>query len=228
MSEGNGYRVGQRRFNRDASKELVGSAWSASPPLTCQWRFKGEPLAGQVEVRLVIPAVGLEHEGGYDLVATDSSGSVTSRVARLTVDPTFVVVRDGPIVTDSEGTLGYGWADYDGDGDLDLLVANAATAQDRCSLYRNQGDGSFVKVTDVAPVTKPGCYGDVSWGDYDNDGYVDLFVANGGNEGPTPQFLYRNQGDGRFAGAFRAGIGHAGASGPDRMALRHGADAEQH
>ena len=90
-----------------AKAEFVGTAWSASPPLIYQWRFKGEPLAGQAEVRLLIPAVALEHDGGYEVVATDSSGSVTSRVARLTVDPTFVVVRDGPVGRRYRGVAGF-------------------------------------------------------------------------------------------------------------------------
>jgi hypothetical protein len=93
----------------------------------------------------------------------------------------FVKITDGPLVTDQEGHLGFGWADYDGDGWLDLLVANAdrsSNPQVRNSLYRNQGDGTFVRVTDGPLVNKPGSHADAVWGDYDNDGYPDVFLPN--------------------------------------------------
>jgi enediyne biosynthesis protein E4 len=114
-------------------------------------------------------------------------------------------------------------ADYDRDGDLDLFVVNYLDYDIKrlpvtgkfCSyrgipvacgprglkgagdtLYRNNGDGSFTDVSEQAGVADPeGFYGlGTAWGDYDNDGDPDLFVAND----TTPNYLYRNDGNGRF------------------------------
>jgi hypothetical protein len=95
---------------------------------------------------------------------------------------------------DSTGCV---WGDYDNDGYLDLFVCNLYLKN---FLYHNRGDGTFEQITtgslvnDGGPgVPSVGC----SWGDYDNDGFLDLVVANGG--GPSPvefnNFLYRNNGN---------------------------------
>lgn len=90
-------------------------------------------------------------------------------------------------------TLGAGGAflDYDNDGYLDLYLINSAGTS---VLYRNNRDGTFTDVTNAAGLSNQGGYGHgVACGDYDNDGYADLYVTNfGANR------LYRNNGDGTF------------------------------
>ncbi|MFB3081611.1 MAG: FG-GAP-like repeat-containing protein [Nitrosomonadaceae bacterium] len=82
------------------------------------------------------------------------------------------------------------WGDYDNDGDLDIYVA-----RDRIPniLYQNNGNGTFTEVAEIAGVDDRGKGISCAWGDYDNDGNLDIFVANDG-----PDVLYRNQGDGTF------------------------------
>ena len=90
-------------------------------------------------------------------------------------------------------TLGAGGAflDYDNDGDLDLYLVNSAAPS---MLYRNNGDGTFADVTAAADVSNQGSYGHgVACGDYDNDGYADIYVTNFGTNR-----LYYNNGDGTF------------------------------
>ena len=71
---------------------------------------------------------------------------------------------------------GCNWGDYDNDGWLDLFVANRAGQND--FLYHNNGDGTFTKITNSVAVNDGGDSFAAAWGDYDNDGFLDLFVAN--------------------------------------------------
>ncbi len=102
-----------------------------------------------------------------------------------------------------------GWADYNGDGRFDLLACGCDTF---CNLYRAEGKG-FVDATIEAKLTRlePG-FASV-WADYDNDGDYDFYIARNGWNGPAPNSLLRNNGDGTFtdvAGA--AGVDDGGSS----------------
>ena len=93
--------------------------------------------------------------------------------------------------------MGLATADYDADGDLDFYFSNAGPM----TLLRNEGDGSFANWAAAAGVEHPA----VAWGslffDYNNDGWLDLYLAvMEGLEGDTAaNLLYENQGDGTFA-----------------------------
>lgn len=94
--------------------------------------------------------------------------------------------------------------DYDNDGRLDILLTNGAHMPDMIKvdlsynnvLYRNRGDGVFEDVTERAGLggAKLGFSFGVAIGDYDNDGYEDIFIANAG-----ANTLYHNNGDGTFS-----------------------------
>ncbi len=91
------------------------------------------------------------------------------------------------------------WADYDNDGRLDLYVAGELDltrpdARNRGRLYHNRGNGTFEEVAARAGVANDRYGKGVAWGDYDDDGYPDLYVANLGQPGR----LYHNRGDGTF------------------------------
>jgi hypothetical protein len=113
-------------------------------------------------------------------------------------------------------TMGTGlaWFDYNQDGLMDLyLVQTAATDAYkpdhplRSALYRNNGDGTFTDVTDKAGLAGEGHYGQgVAVGDFDNDGYPDLYVTGYGRA-----ILYHNNGDGTFTNVTaKAGVGDEG------------------
>ncbi|HZN56583.1 MAG TPA: CRTAC1 family protein [Planctomycetota bacterium] len=80
-----------------------------------------------------------------------------------------------------EASMGVAAADYDGDGDMDLIVTNYAGEPN--TLYQNQGDGIFRDVTKEAGLVTPMVMDCVGWGvglhDFDLDGNLDLFVVNG-------------------------------------------------
>lgn len=105
--------------------------------------------------------------------------------------------------------IGWGTAlfDYDNDGDLDIFVTNGSTFQELKqpevlipqidALYRNDGDGSFSDVSETSGITTlPTRVGrGATFGDYDNDGDIDIFVVNN----HAPPTLLRNDGGNRNA-----------------------------
>jgi hypothetical protein len=95
--------------------------------------------------------------------------------------------------------------DYNNDGWLDIFVCRGAwlTQPVRPSLLRNNGDGTFTDVTEQAGLSEPLNSSSAAWADYDNDGFLDLFVTCE----RQPNRLYRNKGDGTFEEvAERAGL----------------------
>ena len=114
--------------------------------------------------------------------------------------PRFVRLTEGAAVTDEASSGSGQWVDVDGDGDLDLFVANGYDVSRRPvgqhdRLYLNAGNGNLVSIQDV-PVTSDGAPSSSGvWGDYDNDGDVDLFVPVQLNQN---NLLYRNEGGARL------------------------------
>lgn len=91
------------------------------------------------------------------------------------------------------------WADYDGDGDMDLLVVEGGfSGGGNSRLYRNDGNGVFTRIT-TGPLALQSAFGTAAaWGDYDNDGYPDPFLARGDSGQSLPSFLFHNNGNGTF------------------------------
>ncbi len=98
---------------------------------------------------------------------------------------TFVDATGGTPLGDAGTAQGVAWGDYDNDGDLDLYLANYGQAN---KLFRNDGGGTFVDATGASPLGDTGSGAGVAWGDYDNDGDLDLYLANQGQANK----LFRN------------------------------------
>src|SRR5438132_1498609 len=115
---------------------------------------------------------------------------------------TFVYVSDtaGLELGRNYGECAF-WVDYDNDGKLDLFVKNNIVVASVNVLYHNNGNGTFTDVTQAAGLAQnTNCWAAI-WGDYDNDGFLDLFVARPGTTALGPgnaNLLYHNNGDGTF------------------------------
>ncbi len=173
---------------------------SSAVPLNYQWRRDGNNLFAQTNATVVLTNVQLADSGEYTVVVTIVAGSVTSQVARLTVDPTFTKITAGNIVTDIATSSGCSWGDYDDDGFVDLFVANttlfgAAPNRGRNFLYHNNHDGTFLAITSGPIVTEIADHVTGVWGDFDNDGFLDLFVTSIGQINS----LFRNLDNNTFA-----------------------------
>ncbi len=138
--------------------------------------------------------VDLDHDGDLDLFLATPAGN---RVYRNTLDGRFQDVT-GPMGLGgggAGGTRDAAFGDLDGDGHVDLVVVGN---DGRLTLFRNAGQGRFedaTRASGLAQAAQPGYAAAVAVGDYDNDGFLDLFVAAPGGTAPV---LYRNRGDGTF------------------------------
>jgi hypothetical protein len=134
--------------------------------------------------------------------------------AGLAFRSTYGGVETSTYILETTGT-GVAFLDYDRDGRLDVFFANGTTLEGfpegkapRCALYHNNGDGTFSDMTVAAGVARSGWGQGVAVGDYDNDGWPDLYLTFFGRN-----VLLRNKGDGTFADVTdAAGVGAGGWS----------------
>ena len=115
---------------------------------------------------------------------------------RLFVSSPTGYVASTAISSDVSNTnkVGAAFGDFDNDGKVDLFVP-AYTVGQRGKLYRGLGDGTFVDVSIASGISNTGGQRSCCWGDYDNDGDLDLYIVGLNAVGNS---LYRNEGNGTF------------------------------
>lgn len=187
-------------YNKDGNLDLVVSDFH---PTHFNFLYYGDGEGGfTVDENSVISqsatsAVGAawgdyDDDGDVDLFIANTNGEnnqLFQNNAGL-----FTEITAGSIVNDGGHSVGGTWGDYDNDGDLDLFVTNS-TVTEANFFYENDGDGTFTKITTGLIVTDFSNSHGASWIDYDNDGDLDLTVAN--DQGAN-NFLYANNGDKTF------------------------------
>lgn len=163
-----------------------------------------------------ISAVDYDNDGYYDLFIPDG---IRSRLFRNRRDGTFEDVTDATGLAGLDGASVGVFADYDNDGHKDLFVSRTFRPN---QLFHNNGNGTFTDVTSKAGIGEDSCTTVASWGDYDNDGDLDLYVGrylDPRTAIPTtfyarnglPNQLYRNNGNGTFTNVTeQAGVGEVG------------------
>lgn len=137
--------------------------------------------------------VDYNNDGYLDLFVTDYMPTKFNVLYKNNGDETFTAVTNSALVQEAKNSIGATWADYDNDGDMDVFVP--ATNGQSNSLYRNDGADVFTKMTSIGITADNANSVGCSWGDYDNDKDLDLFVTNTSGQ---DNFFYENNGDGTF------------------------------
>lgn len=162
------------------------------------------------------------NDGYPDIYLSDVEvrGALTDRLFKNNGDGTFTdVTQEAGIQPLTEGRS-HAWGDYNNDGYLDLFISRGTDVPMKQTLYKNNGDGTFTNVTDLAGLGAISNNRAAGWGDFDNDGYLDLYVVNSGTDpdGKGPNYLYRNNGKGGFRDV-------AASTGVQALALSRGRGA---
>ncbi|MEL6866094.1 MAG: FG-GAP-like repeat-containing protein, partial [Bacteroidota bacterium] len=153
--------------------------------------------------------VDFDVDGDVDIFLTNYDINQPNQLLENRGNGEFSPVTEGALVTDLIGvSQGAAWGDYNNDGLPDVYITNNIGATN--ALYRNLGDGNFVRIQGDPSVAYDGYSFGTSWADYDNDGYLDLFVA----EFFASRFnkLFHNNGDGTFTEVNDAAIVFEAAS----------------
>lgn len=185
---------------------IVGIARGTTLPLVLiapAATLAGQPFTEEAIERgidfLTTPSVG--NGRGLAFVDLDDDGDPDIVTLGHTTDAVGVYENDGtghflshtatsgiPTIVEAVGVIA---ADFDRDADLDLYISRFGHPN---LLYRNDGGFSFTDVTESAGVGDDGLSHGCGWGDYNNDGWIDLYVAN--QDGPNR--LFHNFGGGAF------------------------------
>lgn len=196
------------------------------------WRLPAEIFDGDegierfedVAASVGVAAVGLaggsavedfDGDGLMDIVVSSWGLFDPLRYFHNEGDGTFSEQTEQAGLSGQIGGLNLEQADYDNDGDIDLLVLRGAWMGEEGripnSLLRNEGDGTFVDVTRQSGLFTGHPSNSAAFADYDNDGWLDLFVGNESGRQPHPCQLFRSRGDGTFVDVAPAlGLDHVG------------------
>lgn len=195
-------------FNNDGKPDVLLTGADASFNGICQIWQNGSP---GVFTRLSSSLPGLsssavargdfDNDGRLDLLLTGFAGvnangfpMYLSQIWRNLGDGTFTNLQAGLPGVDT-GAVALG--DFDNDGNLDVLLTGYSSTGAVAQVWRNLGNGSFSNINAGLPGV---FYSSVAWGDYDNDGLLDILLtgtSNGfGNTAVTQ--LWRNLGNGAF------------------------------
>ncbi|MGV3517641.1 MAG: FG-GAP-like repeat-containing protein [Luteitalea sp.] len=190
-------------FDNDGRFDLITSSMDSCAPLQYYQRSEqGTFVNRSSEAGLDAQRGGLQivptdydNDGCLDVLVLRGGWELPQRksLLRNSCQGTFTdVTATSGLAVPPRSTQAVAWVDIDNDGRLDLFVGNEGGP---AQLFRNRGDGTFEDIAARAGVAQAAFSKGVAAGDFDNDGWADLYVSN---RGSVPNFLYRNNGNGTF------------------------------
>jgi len=132
-----------------------------------------------------------DHDGDLDIFVPRAGNNLLYRNNQE--GPFLELGNKSGLAGDNELTLDAAYGDFDEDGDIDLVVVNS---EGTCRLYSNQRQGIFRDITGEAGLPTLEGASALSVGDYNNDGFLDLFLAS--SKAGESELLF-NRGDGTFS-----------------------------
>jgi hypothetical protein len=165
-------------YNNDGRLDILLTGSSGSSPVTQVW---SNSITSFVNINAGLPGVGgaaawgdYDNDGRLDILLTGPTDTNSDGIAQVwrNTGTNFVNINAGlPDVIYSSAA----WGDYDNDGKLDILLTGATNGiHPIARVYHNNGNGTF---TDINAGLEGVYLGSVAWGDYDNDGNLDILLT---------------------------------------------------
>ena len=192
-------------YNNDGNLDFIMKGLTESMDRICKiYKNNGDNTFTE-QTNIILP--GIDHgtikwgdynnDGYLDILINGSTGSENiSKIYKNNGNNSFTEQTD--IILIGLGTSSGSWGDYNNDGYLDILLTGGYGGPNKLSIvYRNNGNNSFTEQTGIVLTGVSDCSS--SWGDYDNDGYLDIFLTGSNSLDTKVTMIYKNNGDNTFS-----------------------------
>jgi predicted nucleotidyltransferase len=188
-------------YDNDGYLDILLTGYSSSGQISKIFRNKGDNTFSE-QTGIALQGVDYssvawgdyDNDGDLDILLTGNTGeSRISKIYRNNSDNTFT--EQTSIALAEVDNSSVDWGDYDNDGDLDILLTGSSNKGRIAKIYRNDGNNSFTEQTGIALTGVQ--FSSVAWGDYDNDGNLDIILTGNSDTGPITK-IYLNEGDNSF------------------------------
>ncbi len=183
-------------YDNDGDLDILLTGWSGSSHFTKIYRNDGNDVFTNSGISLT-PVLNssvdwgdYDNDGYLDILLTGWSGS--TRVSKIYKNDGNGGFTSSGISLTGVMRSSAAWGDYDNDGYLDILLTGNSSSGKVSKVYKNNGSGNFVEQTGISLNGVEYC--SVGWGDYDNDGYLDILLTGSGSVSK----VYKNDGAGGF------------------------------
>lgn len=183
-------------YDNDGFTDILLSGYIGSSKITKIFHNNGTGVfTEQTNISLPVIENGSAAWGDYDndgyldiLISGDEGSTKITKIFHNNGNGNFTVESNAILIGLDYSSVA--WGDYDNDGYLDILISGDSNSGLITKVYHNNGDRSFTEVTGIS--LKGLKEGNVSWGDYDNDGDIDILMNGSDGAFPYYSMIYKN------------------------------------